>query len=65
MVKNALDLLKPLIGSYNVGQAKQIKRYRDWVAHRNPHKPTPAKIDPEFTRALLTRLALALETAAD
>jgi len=61
-IDKALDLMKPLVGRDDVGLARQIKQYRDWVAHRNPRKKTPAKIDPESAEAILTRLAAALES---
>ena len=39
-----LDALKGLVDSNMVGYLKQIKQYRDWVAHgRNPQKPPPVK----------------------
>ena len=31
-----------------VGQVKQIKQYRDWIAHQNPNKPTPTQATPEL-----------------
>ncbi|MCX7113641.1 MAG: hypothetical protein NTX45_26865 [Proteobacteria bacterium] len=43
------------------GQAKGIKKYRDWVAHRNPRKPTPARVDPQTARELLKIIAAALD----
>ncbi|SRR6266851_4443495 len=41
-----LDLFSGHINSDLLGQAKQIKRFRDWVVHRNPNKPAPIKTDP-------------------
>ena len=60
-IDEALDLLKPLTGSDAVGHAKQIKRYRDWVVHRNPRKPSPPKIDPTSAKATLVHLARVLD----
>jgi len=39
-----LDLYKTIIDSNTVGMIKQIKRYRDWLVHKNPKKGTPGKI---------------------
>lgn len=41
-----LDLFSGHIDKNLLGQAKQIKQFRDWVVHRNPNKPTPSKTDP-------------------
>lgn len=60
-IDNAIDLIKPLVGGDLAGQAKSIKKYRDWIAHRNTRKPTPAKIDPETTREILKIIATAID----
>jgi len=60
-VDEALDLIKPMVGSDLAGQAKSIKKYRDWVSHRNPHKPTPARVDPQTAREILKIIAAALD----
>ncbi len=48
-IEHILDSLKEVVDSNTVGFIKQIKSYRDWVAHgRNPEKPPPVrKIDFE------------------
>lgn len=51
-----LDLFKSEIGVDLLGQVKQIKQYRDWVAHRNPKSRTPTKTDPETTFDVLSRV---------
>jgi hypothetical protein len=43
---DVLDLIKPLVGADLVGKAKQIKRYRDWLAHKNPKKASPGNVPP-------------------
>ncbi len=64
-IDQALDLIKPLVADAGLlGQAKQIKQFRDWVAHRNPRKPTPPQTDPGMVRVLLKQLVRALDTAA-
>ena len=43
-IEEVLDSLKDCIESDRIGYLKQIKRYRDWVAHgRNPQKPPPVR----------------------
>jgi len=62
-IDQALDLIKPLfLDARLIGQAKQIKQYRDWVAHRNPRKSTPPQTDPGMAHVLLKELAKALDT---
>lgn len=56
-----LDLLKTRLASSDVGQAKQIKRFRDWIAHGKPaHKATPAKVPPGFAWKVLRTILSAL-----
>ncbi len=55
--EEVLDLIKPLVGSDLVGDAKQIKKYRDWMAHKNPKKPSPANVTPEFAYRVLSELS--------
>lgn len=35
---------------------KQIKQYRDWIAHQNPSKPTPMQATPETAFDVLTKM---------
>lgn len=51
-----IDLFKPILPIELIGYAKQVKRYRDWVAHRNPKKPSPAKVPPEFAYEVLAEV---------
>ena len=60
-IDKVLDLIKPMVGGDLVGQAKNIKKYRDWIAHRNPRKTTPARVDAQTARELLKIIATALE----
>jgi hypothetical protein len=53
-IDDILDLFKAEVDPALIGQAKQIKRYRDWIAHRNPKRPLPTKATPETTFAVLT-----------
>lgn len=51
-----LDLFKTEIDERLIGQAKQIKQYRDWIAHRNPDKRVPLQTTPAAAFSVLTRL---------
>ena len=51
-----LDLFKGEVEADLVGQVKQIKQYRDWIAHQNPNKPTPTQATPETAFDVLTRM---------
>jgi hypothetical protein len=44
-VEDKLDLVKPLLTSNVVGKLKQIKKYRDWIAHRSSTS-APSKTNP-------------------
>lgn len=50
---DVLDLFKPWIDTALLGHAKQVKDYRDWVAHRNPKRARPATTDPATARSVL------------
>ena len=58
-----LDLYKGWVDSRDVGWAKQIKSYRDWIAHRNPKKPPPALVDPDTAYRVLAGFVRAVESA--
>jgi hypothetical protein len=49
-----LDVFKVIVGGQRMGDAKNVKKFRDWVAHKNPKKPPPAKIDPQTAYTLLS-----------
>lgn len=51
-----LDLFKGEVDPALIGQVKQIKQYRDWIAHQNPGKPTPTQATPETAFDVLTRM---------
>jgi hypothetical protein len=55
-----LDLIKSIITADTAGTLKQIKRHRDWVAHRNP-AATPEKIDPRTAYELVREAARQIE----
>ena len=51
-----LNLFKGEVDADLIGQVKQIKQYRDWIAHQNPNKPTPTQATPETAFDVLTRM---------
>lgn len=55
-IDDVLDFFKTAISSDLIGQAKQVKRYRDWVAHRNEKKATPANVTPKMAYDILTEI---------
>lgn len=60
-----LDMFKTIINPDLVGQAKQIKRYRDWVAHRNIAKGPPANVPPKKAYEILSEILCQLEHHPD
>lgn len=46
-VDDKLDLVKPLLTPNFVGRLKQIKHYRNWLAHRSS-EVAPSKTTPQF-----------------
>lgn len=51
-----LNLFKGEVDADLIGQVKQIKQYRDWIAHQNPNKPTPTQATPETAFDVLTKM---------
>lgn len=60
-IEDSLNLFKGQIDADLIGRAKQIKQYRDWVAHRNPRRPTPAKVDPKTIYSILSEILISIE----
>jgi len=56
-----LDLFKSVIDANKIGIAKQIKDYRDWIAHRNVNRRPPAKTEPANAYSLLLAIIDAVE----
>jgi hypothetical protein len=56
-----LDFFKIAIAADLIGQAKQIKAYRDWVAHRNEKKGSPANVSPKMAYAILAKIITQLD----
>lgn len=55
-----LDLVKPIVTAETAGTLKKIKRYRDWIAHRNP-AVTLENIDPRTAYELIRETVRLLE----
>jgi hypothetical protein len=59
------DLLKDEINPERLGDAKNIKKYRDWVAHRNPKRPPPSKTDPPTAYRILSGILDAVQQTTE
>jgi hypothetical protein len=46
-----------------LGDAKNVKRYRDWVAHRNERRGHNGKTDPKFAYNTLSQIVDAIIAA--
>jgi hypothetical protein len=56
-----LDIYKSLIDTQLIGTAKNIKKYRDWVVHKNPNKQQPDNITPTLAYNTLYEMLERLE----
>ncbi len=64
-INDILDMFKVVIDPDIIGQAKQIKQYRDWVAHRNISKGTPPNITPQKAYEIISKILKELEEHPD
>lgn len=62
-IEDILDLFKTVVDSDRIGQAKQVKQFRDWVAHKNPRKGTPTKVAPQTAYVLLSGIIADIQQA--
>lgn len=51
-----LDLFKGEIDANLIGEVKQVKQYRDWIAHRNPGNRMSTAFTPETAFNILSRM---------
>jgi len=58
---DVLDLFKGVVDPFLIGHAKQIKQYRDWVAHRNPKRLPPASVTPRNAYKTLAEILAAMD----
>lgn len=56
-----LDLFKTPANAPLIGNAKQVRQYRDWVAHRNPKRSRVANITPEIAYSTLSAIINTIE----
>lgn len=56
-----LDLFKPIVDPALIGNAKQIKKYRDWIAHKNPKKGPPSNVPPQTAYRILSDIIATIE----
>jgi hypothetical protein len=61
-IDEVLDLFKGAVAGNLIGFAKKVKQRRDWVAHRNPTKAEPDRVDSRTTYALLAESMQAIAT---
>jgi hypothetical protein len=67
-IEDILDIFKSIVDPNLLGNAKNIKKYRDWVAHRNPRRVHEGKTDPRFVYSILSQIITAInnfETSPD
>jgi hypothetical protein len=64
-IDDTLDIFKAIVGPELIGNAKQIKKYRDWIAHRNPKKGPPANVLPVRAYKVLSDILSCLEQHPD
>lgn len=60
-IDDALDIFKTVIDPQIIGQAKQVKQYRDWVAHKNPKKSQPQIVTPKMAHDVLSKITVLLD----
>lgn len=63
-IDEVLDMLKDTIDPNLIGNAKQIKNYRDWIAHRNPTKQPEYRIQPKMAYDLLSKIIIDIQSVA-
>jgi hypothetical protein len=55
-IDDVLNLFKVIIDPHLIGQTKQVKQYRDWVAHRNLKKGSPQMVLPQTAYRILAEM---------
>jgi hypothetical protein len=58
-----LELLKGFVDPVQVGQAKEVGKFRDWIAHKNPRRRPSRKVEPEDTYQLLSAILAVMDHA--
>ncbi len=62
---DVLDLFKAVVSSDLIGNAKQVKKYRDWIAHKNPRKGPPSNVPPQTAYRILSDIISTVEQHPD
>jgi len=60
-IDDILDLFKAFVDPNLIGNAKQVKKYRDWIAHRNPKKGPPSNVPPQTAYKILSDIISEIE----
>ena len=60
-IEDILDLFKEGIDGNLIGDAKNVRKYRNWIAHKNPKKPV-IPVTPEFAYRILSELVKSIES---
>jgi len=60
-IDDILDIFTGPIDSQLIGRVKQIKTYRDWIAHRNMRKGAPSNIIPQRAYKILSEMLVELK----
>lgn len=58
---DVLDLFKSVVSADLIGNAKQVKKYRDWIAHKNPKKGQPSNVPPQTAYRILSDIISTVE----
>jgi hypothetical protein len=61
-INDVLDLFKVIIDPALIGEAKTVKKYRDWIAHKNLAKPPPQNVLPVYAHRVLSEIVRLLGT---
>jgi hypothetical protein len=56
-----LDLFKSVVDPDLIGSAKQVRHYRDWIAHKNPKKGPPPNVPPQTAYRILSQIISEVE----
>ena len=62
---DVLDCFKGLVNSDLIGYAKQVKQYRDWIAHRNPKKGLTINVLPQNAYLSLSKIIEYIENHSE
>lgn len=64
-IEDVFKVFEFLLDKNVLEEAKQIKKYRDWITHRNPKKGNPGTITPRRTYRVLSEILASLEKHPD